>query len=364
MSHNLEVDDGLAETSGTEQQYGRERESSTPEEPSSIAMMDDKNRVSLDDMRDAVFFLFSDRNQRLSHFWTLLILSAIIATSGIAGDSAATVIGAMIVAPLMTPILGTMLAIVLGDQANFLFSFFLVVTGAGAAILIGYIYGLGSPDAAFSADSNSQIAGRVNPQLTDLIGALATGAVGSVALVRKDVAATLPGVAIAISLVPPLNVVGLALSAGNVSDAMGALLLFTTNFASILIMGVIVMFIFKVPQKVDHGNRKCCKAFLALMVLLVIVAVPLGVTSVQIRDQLNVESCVKSAVDAWAEPYGWTSAIAVAQGSYNTYSATVTVAGAPPFPNQDDLPETPPCNIDELQIRFLSETVIQFNKTS
>lgn len=169
-------------------------------------MMDDKNRVSLDDMKDAVFFLFSDRNQRLSHFWTLLILAAIIATNGIAGDSAATVIiGAMIVAPLMTPILGTMLAIVLGDEANFLFSFFLVVTGAGAAILIRYTYGSCLPDEAISADSNSQIAGRVNPRLTDLIGALATGAIGSVALVRKDVAGTL---AIAISLVPPATQCG------------------------------------------------------------------------------------------------------------------------------------------------------------
>jgi uncharacterized membrane protein len=71
-----------------------------------------------------------------------MILSPIIATSGVGSDSAATVIGAMIVATLMTPILGTMLAIVIGDGRNFLFCLVLVLTGAGSAILIGYLYGL------------------------------------------------------------------------------------------------------------------------------------------------------------------------------------------------------------------------------
>ena len=254
-----------------------------------------------------------------------------------------------------------MLPIVLGDEANLLFSFFLVVTGAGASILIGYVYGLGLADESILAINNSQIAGRVNPRLTDLIGALATGAVGTVALVRKDVAGTLPGVAIAISLVPPLNVVGLTLSTGNVSDAMGALLLFATNFASILIMGIIVMFLYKVPLKVDHGNLKCRRGFLALIVLVTIVAVPLGFSSVQIRDQYEVESCVKSSVDAWAEPYGWSTAVVIAQGSSSSYTARVEVAGEPPFPNQDDLPEALSCNIDELQIRFVPEKVIEYS---
>ena len=102
------------------------------------------NRVDLEKMKDPVFFLYPDRNTRLSGFWLLMILSSIIATSGVAGDSVATVIGAMIVAPLMTPILGTMLGIVIGDGRNFLFCLMLVLTGAGSAILIGYLYGLAS----------------------------------------------------------------------------------------------------------------------------------------------------------------------------------------------------------------------------
>ncbi len=69
-------------------------------------------------MRDAVFFEGPDVRQRLSRFWILITLASIIAAAGVAADSTATVIGAMIVAPLMTPILGTMLSVVLADRAN------------------------------------------------------------------------------------------------------------------------------------------------------------------------------------------------------------------------------------------------------
>ena len=96
------------------------------------------------------------------------------------------------------------------------------------------------------AATNSQVAARVNPRLIDLIAALATGAVGSVALVRRDISDTLPGVAIAISLVPPLSVVGLTAESGEWDESFGALFLFATNVASILTTGIIVMALFKV----------------------------------------------------------------------------------------------------------------------
>lgn len=74
---------------------------------------------------------------------------------------------------------------------------------------------------------------RVSPRLIDLLAALATGAVGAFAMVRADVSDTLPGVAIAISLVPPLAVVGLSLESGAPEQALGALLLLGTNAGAI-----------------------------------------------------------------------------------------------------------------------------------
>jgi hypothetical protein len=96
------------------------------------------------------------------------------------------------------------------------------------------------------SETNSQVTGRTNPRLIDLIAALATGTVGAFALVRSDVSDTLPGVAIAISLVPPLAVVALALEAGRYDEALGALLLFGTNVTAIIATGTVVLLLYRV----------------------------------------------------------------------------------------------------------------------
>jgi len=153
-------------------------------------------------MRDQLVFDGDEAARKLSRFWVLLVLAAVIASAGVVGDSVAMVIGAMIVAPLMTPILGTVLSVVTGDSVNLAWSLGLVVAGAVTVVGIGWLFGQNVPGPVV-ADTNSQVAGRVHPQLIDLIAALATGAVGSFALVRSDVSDTLPGVAIASSLVPP-----------------------------------------------------------------------------------------------------------------------------------------------------------------
>src|SRR5271166_3630859 len=82
------------------------------------------------------------RSRRLSRFWLLLPLSAVIASAGVVSDSTATVIGAMIVAPLMTPILGIVLAVVLTDGANLRRCLLLVIAGAAAVVAVGWLLGL------------------------------------------------------------------------------------------------------------------------------------------------------------------------------------------------------------------------------
>jgi uncharacterized membrane protein len=85
------------------------------------------------DMRAAVFFDGQASGARYSKFWMLLALSSLIDAAGVVADSTATVIGAMIVAPLLMPIQGTMLATVLADRANLTRSFTMLVAGAFAA---------------------------------------------------------------------------------------------------------------------------------------------------------------------------------------------------------------------------------------
>jgi uncharacterized membrane protein len=86
----------------------------------------------IEQMRGQVFFEGPERRRRLSRYWLLLLLSAVIATAGVVSDSTATVIGAMIIAPLMTPILGVVLGVVLTDAANLRRCLGLLAAGAAA----------------------------------------------------------------------------------------------------------------------------------------------------------------------------------------------------------------------------------------
>ena len=126
--------------------------------------------------------------------------------------------------------------------------------GAVVVVVIGYLVGM-SHAVDVVAATNSQVAGRVSPKLIDLTAALATGVVGAFALVRSDVSDTLPGVAIAISLVPPLAVVGLTLESGQPTEAAGALLLFATNVAAIIATGTFVLLAFRVRHAVSASGR-------------------------------------------------------------------------------------------------------------
>ena len=293
---------------------------------------------SLENMRDAVFFDGPEIGRRLSRFWILVVLASVIAAAGVVADSAATVIGAMIVAPLMTPILGTMLSVLIADRTNLTRSLSLVVVGALAAIAIGWLIGLTVVNDVV-AETNSQVAGRVSPRLIDLLAALATGAVGSVALVRRDVSDALPGVAIAISLVPPLSVVGLTFEAGAWGQSFGALLLFLTNVAAILASGTVVLALYGVhrlvAQAASPGQRTVNRrnAIVVITAMVVAVGVSLTANSVTIaRDTLR-EARVSEAAQEFGEEVGWTTAdITTRDGQ-----VVVHMEGPLPIPDSDRL---------------------------
>jgi uncharacterized membrane protein len=203
-----------------------------------------------------------------------------------------------------------MLGVVLGDRANLLRSIALMLAGAALAVAIGYAVGLLVLNDVVAA-TNSQVAGRVNPRLIDLLAALATGAVGSVALIRSDISDTLPGVAIAISLVPPLAVVGLCAESGAYRESAGALLLFGTNVAAILATGLVVMAIYRVHRLVIPAatperravNRR--NAAMVIVVFVIVIGVPLTSSTIRIARDTADEARIRSAATAWASSVGW-----------------------------------------------------------
>jgi uncharacterized hydrophobic protein (TIGR00271 family) len=290
-------------------------------------------------MVDALYIDGPIRGRMQSKFWILLLLSAVIATTGVVADSTATVIGAMIVAPLMTPILGTALAVVLADRHHVLRSVGLVVGGALVVIAVGLIVGL--VDAPLDAyTTNTQVTGRISPRLIDLLAALATGTVGAFALVRSDISDTLPGVAIAISLVPPLAVVGLLLSVQRYSDAGGALLLFGTNVAAIIATGAAVLIGYRVRDAARDADypvgllRGRTLAVVGGLVLLVAVPLGFGTLSVGLDEQLAASA--KPLADEWASSNKWVVATLSATGG----DVVITALGSPPQADVDALRQT------------------------
>ncbi|WP_353827098.1 TIGR00341 family protein [Agromyces sp. SYSU T0242] len=255
-------------------------------------------RNPVEDLLDQLDLDSGERVGKRSGFIIMLILSGVIATAGVLLDSTATVIGAMIIAPLGTPILGIAVGIVTG-RARLVLSSVLWVSGAVAAvILIGALFSLGVPNSA-NLNANSQIAGRTSPQLMDLVAALATGVAGAFAMSRKDLSAVLPGVAIAISLVPPLAVVGVTLGQGDFDGAVGAFLLFFSNVVALIIAGAIVFTLAGYARDALSQRSRRRRAYAIIAVLTVLTAIPLALNTVVILAQAAWTARIQAATTDW-----------------------------------------------------------------
>jgi len=127
--------------------------------------------------------------------------------------------------------------------------------------------------------------------MIDLYAAIWSGAAAAFAMSRKDVADALPGAAIAIALVPPLCVVGIGLAVGQWGDAGGALLLFLTNFLSILLAGGAVLALLGLRRAALKGLEGHTRrnAYLLIVLALALVIIPLGTTTVGIFQQRQME---------------------------------------------------------------------------
>ena len=135
--------------------------------------------------------------------------------------------------------------------------------------------------------SNGQITGRVAPGLIELVVAVATGMIGAFAVTRRDVAGVLPGVAIAISLVPPLAVVGVLLSAGFWAQSAGALLLFLSNAIAMVVTAAFVFWIAGYWRAAADrsGLRRAVQAIVAVSVVVVALLTLVSVYTVALASQ-------------------------------------------------------------------------------
>ncbi len=243
-----------------------------------------KVRLNLQE-RTAVYARIRKSARPDADYFILIALSAMIAGLGLLINSPAVVIGAMLVAPLMSPIIGAGLAIVLGDTRFLRLSLGAVIRGVLLAIFVGALAGLLRLHEPLTAETLA----RTQPTLIDLAIALFSGMAGAYALSHSDAAGALPGVAIAAALVPPLSAIGITFTTGHFQESFGALLLFITNFVAISSATALTFFILgfrPTPAQKAQRQVQTRSVRLALM-LVVIVALLLTIFTYRLAQDAN-----------------------------------------------------------------------------
>jgi uncharacterized hydrophobic protein (TIGR00271 family) len=208
----------------------------------------------------------------------LVVLSCTIATFGLITNSPAVIIGAMLVAPLMSPILGLSMASITGRSDLFKRSVLAILEGFGSAVALSAILAFLTYRLPFGslARVSSEVAARTTPSLLDLGIALAGGAAAAYALAHPRLSAALPGVAIATALMPPLCTIGIGIALLNTTIIFGALLLFITNLAAISFSGIVTFALMGFSPRKIRGNEDLSRSVWISALLVMVISVPLA----------------------------------------------------------------------------------------
>lgn len=227
-------------------------------------------------------------------FFVTLTLAAALASLGLLLDSPAVIIGAMMVAPMMTAILGMGFSIALGDLPFFWRAFSTTIRGSLLAVVMGFVVGLIVP----GADITHEVLAFSQPTLLDLAVALASGAAAAYAISRKEVSAAFAGVAVAAALTPPLANIGLGLASQEWPIAWGAGLLFLANFVAIIAAGGLVFLWLGFRPKPGNLSSAAIRrrGLTSVGLLLLLVTIPLAILTSTSIQELDLQTKIGEAL--------------------------------------------------------------------
>jgi len=270
------------------------------------------NVVETVDHMQVVNKIFSD-NGWTPRFLFLTLMSAGIAVLGLLLSSPAVVIGAMLLSPLMTPIIGLGFSLALFDYSEMRRSMTTLAAGSAAAIVFTAIIVLMSP----LQDPTQEIISRTRPNLFDLGVALFAALAGTFAIIRGR-GETIVGVAIATALMPPLAVVGYGIATLNLPVLAGSFALFVTNFVTIALSATVMARFYGFGYSLS-SQQSWTQTWLLLGVF-VLMAVPLGISLKQIATEALTVNQVRSVL---SQRYGQTSRVTQLDIDFDTDPITV-----------------------------------------
>jgi uncharacterized hydrophobic protein (TIGR00271 family) len=231
------------------------------------------------------------RDARLDRkFLLLIVLSAAIATLGLLQNSAAVVIGAMLVSPLLGPIMGIGFGLATIDSTLIKRSLVTLGAGMAAAVAVAMLLVWLSP----INDVTSEVSGRTQPTLLDLGVAVVGGIAGVYAIMRK-ISGVMVGVAIATALVPPLSTIGFGLVTGRLDFALGAALLFLTNTLAIAFAATIVARLNRFGPSLTPQHT--AMQVVGIIVTLGILSIPLALSLNNIAREVAARAAVQGELD-------------------------------------------------------------------
>jgi uncharacterized hydrophobic protein (TIGR00271 family) len=231
-------------------------------------------------------------------FFLLVVLSCSIATLGLITDSPAVIIGAMLVAPLMSPLIGIGMASVTGNAKLLRASASALLRGVFLAIALATLMTIVNNQLPFfnMQELPAEVMARTRPTPIDLVIALAGGVAAAYAMTQPNISAALPGVAIATALMPPLCTVGIGVALNRWDVAGGALLLFITNAVTIAFASVLVFFLRGFSSSLRIKNHQIPRSLILAALLTVLLLVPLTYFSLKFFTEASENRLINSVV--------------------------------------------------------------------
>lgn len=227
-----------------------------------------------------------------SNIW-ILACAIIIASVGLNVNSTAVIIGAMLISPLMGPIVGAGFGLGMYDFELLKKSLKNLVIATAVSLATSAIYFYISP----FKEAQSELLARTSPNIYDILIAFFGGLVGVIAVTRVEKGNPIPGVAIATALMPPLCTAGYGLALGNYLYFFGAMYLYTINCVFICIATfVIVKYLnYPITQQLDVRHQKRVKYGITILILLLIVP------SIYFAYQLYVQKSYNSRTEVFIQ---------------------------------------------------------------
>lgn len=229
--------------------------------------------------------LYDDLHVRLRDT-VILMCSIFIASIGLNMNSTAVVIGAMLISPLMTPIVGLGFGLAIFDTRLIKQSLEVLFTQVLVSLLVSTLYFWISP----LSYASSELIARTSPTIWDVLIAIAGGIAGFIGSRKKEANNIVPGVAIATALMPPICTAGYGLANGNVRFLFGALYLFLINCVFIMLINIVGTRIFMRKSPLSSFNELNIKMKIGLISLIVLLVLPASYSAVTLTmDQARKE---------------------------------------------------------------------------